>query len=202
MISKKLGVSDFMKRKITYNSPVVLTYAFISLFVLILIYINNDLKALVFSVYRSSPKDVFFFIRLIGHVFGHANFQHYITNIMMILLLGPVLEDRYGSLKLTIMIVITAVITGIAHILLSPNTMLLGASGIVFMMVVLSSYVNIRNNEIPLTFLLVFVLYIGKEILNGIMVADHVSQLAHISGGIAGSVFGFLFNNNDKTNYY
>lgn len=184
-----------MKRRITYNSPVVLTYAIISFFALILINIDTSIKTLVFSVYRSSPKDLFFFLRLVGHVFGHANFQHYINNMMMILLLGPMLEERYGSKKLIVMMMITAMITGVAHIMISPNTMLLGASGIVFMMVLLASYVNIKNNEIPLTFILIFTLYIGKELFNGLTVSDQVSQLAHISGGLAGSVFGFLFNN-------
>ena len=190
-----------MRRRITYNSPVVLTYAIISFFALILISINSNVKVLVFSVYRSDAKDIFFFFRLIGHVFGHANFQHYINNMMMILLLGPMLEERYGSKKLVIMMTVTAVITGVAHIMISPNTMLLGGSGIVFMMVLLASYVNIKKNEIPLTFLLIFTLYIGKELFNGLTISDQISQLAHISGGLAGSVFGFLFNNiNDDGN--
>lgn len=183
-----------MKRKISYNSPVVLTYAILSFFVLVLITIKPDTKVVAFSVYRSRPNDLFFIVRLFGHVFGHANFQHYITNMMMILLLGPMLEERYGAKKLVIMMGTTSIITGLAHMMISSDTMLLGASGIVFMMVLLASYVNIKENEIPLTFILIFCLYIGKEVFNGLALSDHISQLAHISGGLAGSVFGFLFN--------
>lgn len=188
-----------MKNRVTYNSPVVLTYAIISFIALVLITVQPTIKTMFFSVYRSSPASLLYYVRLVGHIFGHASFSHYINNMMMILLLGPMLEERYGSKKLLVMILITAVITGFAHIIISTNTMLLGASGVVFMMVLLSSYVNIKKNEIPLTFILVFAFYMGKEIFNGITLSDHVSQLAHIGGGLAGSVFGFVFNGNSKS---
>lgn len=182
-------------KKIYFNAPVVLTFSLLSFIALIIIKITNGAaRYYVFGVYKNSPKDFLFFIRLIGHVFGHANFQHYLGNIMMVLLLGPVLEEKYGSTKLALIMAVTAVITGVVHILLTTNTILLGASGIVFMMVMLTSYVSIKNGKIPLTFVLVFVLYIGREVVDAVFVADQVSQLAHISGGIAGSLFGYVLN--------
>ncbi|WDV46541.1 rhomboid family intramembrane serine protease [Clostridiaceae bacterium M8S5] len=183
-----------MKKRIYFNSPVVLTFAITSLLALLIIKLTDgQAKYHVFGVYRSSP-NLLFFARLIGHVFGHANFQHYIGNIMMILLLGPVLEERYGSLDLAVIMGITAIITGLVHILLSSNTILLGASGIVFMMIIMTSYTNIKSNKIPLTFVLVFVLYIGREVIDGVIVNDQISHLAHITGGLAGSFFGYILN--------
>ena len=88
------------------------------------------------------------------------------------------------------MIFFTALITGILNITLF-STGLMGASGIVFMLILLVSFTNSNEGEIPITFILVAVLFIGKEIIQS-MNADNISQFAHIMGGACGSMFGFL----------
>nr|WP_054847094.1 rhomboid family intramembrane serine protease [Acetivibrio straminisolvens] len=147
--------------------------------------------SLLFSVYRSSPLNIFFYFRLFGHILGHANWEHYMNNFLLILLLGPMLEEKYGSKRIAFMIAVTAVVTGLVNILLFPNTALLGASGVVFMFILLSSFVNFEKGRIPITFILVVVIYLGGEVMNGIFAKDNISQLAHLVGGVCGSVFGF-----------
>lgn len=182
-------------KKLHYNSPVILSFAFISLLSLIIGYATQDKSTmLLFSVYRSSPASIFFYFRLIGHIFGHANFGHYINNFIIILLVGPMLEEKYGSKKLASMIAITAVVTGFINIALF-NTALLGASGIAFMLILLSSYVNIQKGKIPLTLVLVIIAYLGREIFSGVFSSDNISQLTHIAGGVCGGVFGHILNN-------
>jgi len=90
------------------------------------------------------------------------------------------------------MILITAIITGLLN-LAFYNTGLIGASGIAFMLIILSSITNYKNGDIPITFILVMVLYLGKEFMNSTE-TDNISQFAHIIGGILGSVFGFVIN--------
>jgi len=175
-----------------YNSPVILTMTLLSLGALILQKLTHGYTtSLLFSVYRSSPFNIFFYLRLFGHILGHANWEHYMNNFLLILLLGPMLEEKYGSKRITFMIAVTAVVTGIVNILLFSNTALLGASGVVFMFILLSSFVNFEKGRIPITFILVVVIYLGGEVMNGIFVKDNISQLAHLVGGICGSVFGF-----------
>ena len=41
-----------------------------------------------------------------------------------------------------------------------------------------------------LTLILVLVLYLGGEIVDGVVLSDNVSQLTHIIGGICGAVMG------------
>src|SRR5690349_22337370 len=108
---------------------------------------------------------------------------------MLILLLGPILEERHGSAQLLIMILMTALITGLANLVFS-NGLLLGASGIVFMMILLASMANVRGGEIPLTFIAVAVIYMGGEIVRAFR-EDQISQMAHLVGGFAGAAFGF-----------
>jgi len=178
-------------KRIHYNSPVILTYTFLSLVVLI---IGNatDMAStrLLFSVYKGSLKDIFFYIRLFGHVLGHVNWEHFVNNFLIILLVGPMLEMKYGSKCMLQMIVITAFATGVLNVIFF-DTALLGASGIAFMLIILSSFVNIKKGSIPLTLLLVASLYLGREIVEGITAQDNISQFAHIAGGICGGVFGF-----------
>jgi len=84
---------------------------------------------------------------------------------------------------------ITAFVTGLLNTIFF-STGLLGASGIVFMLILLASFANIRDGEIPLTFVIVAALYLGQELVNSFK-PDNVSQFAHILGGLAGAVFGF-----------
>ena len=181
-----------MLRKVEYNAPVTLTFALVSLAVLVLgIFTNNRFTWLLFSVHRGSPADPLFYLRLFGHVLGHAGWEHYFGNFMLILLVGPILEDRYGGRTLLMMMAATALITGLFHVALFDTTVL-GASGIVFMMIMLSAFVNFREGHIPLTVILVAVIYIGREVYQGLFTADDVSQFSHIAGGLCGCVFGFV----------
>jgi membrane associated rhomboid family serine protease len=130
------------------------------------------------------------YFRLVFHVLGHSGWDHLIGNLTFMLLIGPILEEKYGSKRLLIMIFITALSTGILNLIFF-NTGLLGASGVVFMLILLGSFVNLSSGKIPLTFVLVVILFLGKEIVDSLR-NDNISQFAHIMGGIIGTVFGFL----------
>ncbi len=182
------------KLKISYNSPVVLTFTFVSFAALLLNYITaGRTNPLLFSVYRSSLLNPLFYIRLFTHVLGHANISHFVGNFTLILLIGPMLEEKYGSNLLLTLILMTAFITGLINVIFFPSTALLGASGIAFMFIILSSFANADDDRIPLTFILAAVFYIGGEILSGVLASDNISQLAHIIGGICGGAAGRLF---------
>ncbi|MCZ6671444.1 MAG: rhomboid family intramembrane serine protease [Verrucomicrobia bacterium] len=178
--------------KITYNAPFVLTYSLICLVVLLVSGLTDGKSTLhIFSVHGSdSLSNPLVYLRMVGHTMGHINFSHLLGNLTIILLIGPILEEKYGSRDLTIMALITAGITGLLHMLFFEG-MLLGASGIVFMFIVLSSLVNVKRKTVPLTFILVCIIFLGNEFLLSFE-EDSVSQFAHILGGICGSVFGFF----------
>ncbi|MBO4592391.1 MAG: rhomboid family intramembrane serine protease [Eubacterium sp.] len=184
------------KKKLTctYNAPVTLTFAFLSVAVLLMGYFTNGRTTVMFfEVYRSKI-DVFWFIRLFGHVLGHSSVSHYAGNMMMFLLLGPILEEKYGGLNLIEAFAVVAVVSGIFNMIFFPDVALLGASGLVFMMIVLVSASDLRASEIPITMILVIIIYLGSEILTMITAHDNISQLTHIIGGICGAIFGVLLN--------
>ncbi len=184
-----------MKSRIQYNSPVVLTFALLSLASLILGYVTNGWTTNhFFCVYRSSLTDPLTYVRFFGHVLGHTGYSHYMGNMMLLLVVGPPLEEKYGSMRLLVCILITALVSGLVQFLFFPGTALLGASGIVFMMIVLSSLSGMRNGSIPLTLILVLVLYLGGEVVNAVTVKDSVSQLTHIVGGLCGALLGIAMS--------
>lgn len=183
---------NFTLQDISYNAPVVLTFTLISLVVLILDQIfKGHVNHLLFSVYRSDADNIFYFFRLFGHCLGHANWSHFYGNMMLFLLLGPILEEKYGSTRLLIMIIITALVSGLANILVCSHSAILGSSGIVFMMIILTSASCIKDKKIPLTMILILIIYLGAEIWDGIFANDNVSHLSHIIGGFCGAFFGF-----------
>lgn len=182
------------KLAFTYNAPVTLTFALVSLIVLVIGWLTKGRSTeLFFEVYRSKIS-IFWFIRLFGHVLGHSSLSHYASNMTLFLLLGPVLEEKYGKGTLVEAFAIVAVISGLVNIIFFPDVALLGASGLVFMMIVLVSASDLRQGEIPISMILVILIYLGSEVWNMVAVQDSVSQLTHIIGGVSGAIIGGLLN--------
>ena len=182
-----------MKLRIRYNSPVILTFALLCAVVLLIDQISGGWFISNFFTLQPDFNAGSFlsWMRMMTYVIGHQNWTHLISNFSFILLIGPVLEEKYGSLPILAMMLVTALATAVLNLLI-VRAGLLGASGIVFMLILLSSFTNIRSGEIPLTLLLVVALYLVREFVAA-LTPDSVSQLAHIAGGFCGALFGFIF---------
>ena len=182
--------------RIQYNSPVILTFALVSLGALGLAAITGGYSnRLLFAVYRAPMTEPLMYVRLFTHAIGHANLTHFIGNFILILLVGPMLEEKYGGKMLAIMMVVTAFVTGVLHVAISEHAKL-GASGIVFMLMLLASFTNLQRGRIPLTLILAMFVFIGREIISS-QTADidnNIAYMSHIVGGICGAAFGFVAN--------
>ena len=180
--------------KLKYNAPTILTYAFCCSLVMLLS--STVLPGLNYGWFAVpgrgdfSPGSIQHWFALFSHAIGNSGWSHLAGNFSIILLVGPMLEENYGSLPLLIMIGITALVTGILNVLFF-TTGLMGASGVVFMMILLSSFTNFSRGEIPLTFILILTLYLGDQLLKSFS-TDNISYFAHIAGGFCGSLFGFF----------
>lgn len=187
------------KIKITFNSPVVLSLIIICFAVTLIGAITDGVVTkLLFMTYHSSLTNIMTYLRLFTHVFGHMGWNHFISNASFLLLLGPMLEEKHGSKTLIKVMAITALVTGIVNYLFFWNVGLCGASGIVFAFIILVSFTSYKEGEIPLTFILVAVIYIGQQIFEGIAVKDNISNMAHIVGGLVGAVIGYNLNRSSK----
>ena len=177
--------------RLRYNAPVVLTFALLAILILML---NASIMprlspryfALGSTVDWGSLTDWF---RLFSHPLGHASWTQLTGNLAFVLLLGPPLEARYGSRWLLLLMLITAFTAAIVHVLLFKG-MLLGAGGIVFLLLVLTALADLRAGELPLTVVLLAVVFISSEVL--FATHSNAAQLAHLIGGGIGAVAGLL----------
>jgi membrane associated rhomboid family serine protease len=175
---------------IKYNSVLILTYFFISLVALILDKISKGkINKWLFSSYRNSLLSPLTYVRLVTHSIGHSGWNHFMNNFLYILLVGPMIEEKYGTIPLLKMMLISSLVIGIFNFIFSKKG-IVGASGIVYMLITLSSSVNLEGG-IPLTLILICLFYVVNEIFNSLLKKDNVSHISHFIGAICGIVFIF-----------
>ena len=86
------------KLKITFNAPVTLGIVGISFAATLLNYITGGvIGRLLFMTYRASLLSPLTWVRAFTHIFGHADWTHLVGNMCYVLLLGPMLEEKYSS---------------------------------------------------------------------------------------------------------
>lgn len=176
-----------------YNSPVILTYFIISLIVLILGYLTKDkINKLLFCSSRGSLLNPLTYIKMFTHCIGHSGWDHFVNNFLYILLIGPMIEEKYGSINLLIMFLITSLVIALFNIIIS-NYEIRGASGNVFMLIVLSSFSNFQEGKIPITLILICLFYVITEVKKSIFERKSKTYyMGHILGAVCGIVFGFI----------
>lgn len=183
------------KFRVTFNAPVVLCLvALCFIATLVNLIVLNITGNLFFVTYHSSLLSPLTWIMLISHIFGHASWNHLIGNMCYLLLLGPMLEEKYGSQTIAIVAAVVALATSLINYIFFPSSALCGASGVVFAFILLSSFTGFKEGEIPLTFILVALFFIGQQIFEGITIKDNISNMSHIVGGIIGGFLGYGLN--------
>jgi len=180
--------------QLDYNSPVILTYLFLSLAACFLDSLTRGkTNRLLFTNYRSSIWNPLTYVRLFTHSIGHWDFEHLVHNFLYILLIGPMIEEKYGSIPLIVMFLITSLCISLFNLLFN-NYNIAGASGNVYMLIVLSSFSNLTEGKIPLTLIFILIFYVFSEVKKSITEGNRkVYHDGHLIGAIMGIVFGFYF---------
>ena len=172
------------KVKLSFNSPIVLGFTILCFVALALNWVTKGwANRTFFSVYHSSLLSPFTYIRMFGHV------------------VGPLLEEKYGSSNILFVILTTALVTGIVNYVFFPHVQLLGASGVVFAFILLSPFTGVKEGTVPVTLLLVGIIYIGGQIYEGLFVYNNVANLTHILGGLVGGGLGYVMHKNKMNRY-
>ena len=114
------------KLVIRFNAPATLTFALLALGALLLGQtLGSGVTMKYFCVYRSSLADPLTYLRFFTHVLGHADYSHYMGNMLLLLLVGPPLEEKYGWKKMAWFMAVTALVTGLVQFIFFPHTALL-----------------------------------------------------------------------------
>ena len=111
-------------------------------------------------------------------------------NLGLILLIGPLCERHYGKRRLCVIVLSVAVSSSIAFTVLGKgNSSHLGASGVVFSLILLNSLCNYKEKKIPFTLLCTIVMWLTKELVL-LLHDDGISHLGHLTGGVVGTLAG------------
>ena len=178
-----------------YNAPVTLTFALLSLLALALGELTHGWTTQnLFCFYKSALSDYLTWPRAVLHVLGNTSLTTCTGNIIVLLVIGPAAEERFGSAKVFFAVLLTAIAGALIMWFLFPESTIMGASGVLFCMMLLTSFASMRGGAIPITLILVIILYLGSEILQAVTGTAGLQELTHIAGGVVGLVLGFAFS--------
>ncbi len=185
--------------KFAMDAPVTLTFALISLILYLLdslafkgslaqkILLSPTCQTGSLPFVVSQPVS---FFRLILYAFSAVNWTALLANLLFVLLLGPAMEERYGSLVIGIMMGVSILFSGVLNAAFCPQS-LKGCTSLVFMMIFLNSFMSFSKKKIPLSFIMIFALYIAYGILDK-STGNLLGTIVCVAGGLCGSLFAFL----------
>jgi rhomboid protease GluP len=185
--------------KLTLDSPFLLLFLSISLILLaqeispFAPHLDSTFFALPpFSHCRYRP---WWFLKLLTHPLAHASPSHCFNNFKHIILLHPSQEYLYSTRAILVLYVAAASVCGAFHWLFGArNTALLGSSGYLFALIGLHAGSTVRTGgEVPLTFPLTVLIFVGEELYHGATKEDGVSRLTHVVGGAVGIGFSIMY---------
>ena len=183
--------------KVSYDAPVTLTFVIICaiLFLLSTFAIKNGALNKILSSPTSTAGALPFivsqpisYLRLLLYIFGAGEGAVLITNLILIMLLGPAMEERYGSVIIGIMIFVSALFSGVLNACFCSES-LVGAVPVVSMMIFLNAFMSFSKKKFPLSFAAVMILFVMLEVFSG---AGAIRIIICIAGGLCGSLFAFL----------
>ena len=185
--------------KFSYDAPVTITFSLVCIIVFLLDkfvfknYLGTNILCSPTAASGVLPfnfGEVLSYPRLILYVFSSTSVSLLLTNLIFIILLGPSMEERYGSVVIGIMIAVSSLFSGVLTACFCKES-LTGSAPIVFMMIFLSAFMSFSKKKLPMSFIMIIGMFIAVEILNkganGV-----VGVLINMAGGLCGSLFAFL----------
>ena len=169
--------------KFIFDSPVVLVFSVVSTVIFIsdlILKLNLSEKIFECPGAKSVPafdfKSALSYVKLVIYPFGGENSTSFFLNIGFILLLGPVLEERYGSIMLALMIFITSLVGGVLTACVSTFG-ISGCGGIVFMMIILSVLSVFIKKQLPVSWIFIFALYLAFSLFSGKKISGFMNEI-------------------------
>jgi len=130
--------------------------------------------------------------RLLTCAFLHSNLVHIACNMYSLYIIGPQIQQIYGTKKYLIIYIISCITSSSLSYFMSPSSISVGASGGIFgLMGALLSFAIIERHRIDKKYIsslmqiIVINLFIGLSIKN-------IDNFGHIGGLIGGVLVGYL----------
>ncbi|MDD7416751.1 MAG: rhomboid family intramembrane serine protease [Treponemataceae bacterium] len=130
------------------------------------------------------------YFRILLYPFGFSSWNQLTANLVFILLLFPKIESVFGKLFSSMLVLITVAFAGVICVCFS-NSVIYGTSGIVCMLLILAIFISADKRQIPLSYILLAVIYFAREIVS-IIDTNTIEVFCHFAGSLAGSLVGIL----------
>lgn len=133
--------------------------------------------------------------RLLSYLFLHSHISHVVLNIVGLWWFGKLAENLYGTMRFLFIYFSTGILSGLAHIFLSPGLMAVGASGAVMGIFGATCAGIFRAKVVPPSLRKTEVSYLLGLALAQIVldqVVPNVAVFAHLGGLIAGLMLGLI----------
>lgn len=130
--------------------------------------------------------------RLITPIFVHIGIEHLLSNMLLLLTLGTLIEKIIGHTKFLILYLISGIGGNLSVLFLNPDTITAGAStslyGLLgFIVIQLFNKQNLILRNIGMAYLGLIAINIFYTVTN-----PNVSLVGHLGGFITGIIFGLL----------
>lgn len=175
-----------------------------SLFILIVIAIKLievvfDLNFITFGIY---PRELFGMLGIFTAPLIHSDFNHIVSNIFALLILGTSIEYFYcESSKPTL--VGSYFLTGILVWVFARSSFHIGASGIVYSLASFLFFSGILKRDKRSFTLSLLVIFLYSGLVVGLFpIKEGISWESHLIGGIVGLIMAILFRKRDKFKRY
>jgi len=131
------------------------------------------------------------YLKILLYPFSTQDGNLFMISVALICMFGPAMEERYGSIIIAIMMVVSTVFSGVLTACFCKHSAS-GPLSIIYMLLFLNAFFNFSKKKIPLSFIFEVVFIILIDLLlyhnpNGV-----VGVIVGIAGGLCGSLFAFL----------
>jgi rhomboid protease GluP len=128
--------------------------------------------------------------RVVTSGFLHVSWEHFFSNMVALLFLGVLLGNALGAAKFVIVYVGSLVLGGLFVLLLSPDSLTVGASGAVFGLAGAGLVVAWKQKRI-FTLLIVAAWVVTNIVFT--FSTPGISIAGHVGGLLAGALLGWMF---------
>jgi len=138
--------------------------------------------------------------RLVMPIFLHGGFLHIGMNSLVLIDIGPVLEEKYGSARYLFLYIVTGIVSFIASAFWQPYGISIGASGSLMGLIGLMIAITKRHGGIlaemyrkQLARQVIYIFIFG-------FVIPGIDNAAHLGGLAAGYALGMMFEDREPMN--
>jgi membrane associated rhomboid family serine protease len=139
---------------------------------------------------------------LLTHMFVHADFSHFLFNMLIFLSFAPQCEERMGKLRFLYFYLSSGIIASLFHFIfnISSEIPVVGASGAIFGVFAafvalfpnkeMDFYVGFTKHKVPAVFAVALILFLEiiLALISALFTFAPIAHLAHIGGFIGGLI--------------